>query len=63
MVDAVSLLETETTTWREIIEWPKIDPRFEPENDSIVIVTDPVYPGEARTSTGGIEKQNLNSES
>ena len=45
MVDAVALLETETTSWREIIEWPKLDPRFEPENDSIVLVTDPTYPG------------------
>ena len=47
MVDAVHLLETETTSWREIIEWPKLDPRFEPENDTVVFVTDPTYPGKS----------------
>ena len=45
MVDAVHLLESETTSWREIIEWPRLDPRFEPENDTVVFVTDPTYIG------------------
>ena len=59
MVDAVHILEAETTSWREIIEWPKLDPRFEPENDTVVFVTDPTYPG-TQYSQGQLPADDLN---
>lgn len=45
MVETVKKLDKETATWREVIEWPKQDPRFQPENSTLLVKPGPSFVG------------------
>ncbi len=48
MVETVKKLETDTMSWREIIEWPSIEMPFEPDNASLIILHEPSFPGKQK---------------
>nr|UCK81474.1 fibrinogen domain-containing type 2 protein 1 [Arenicola marina] len=43
MVETVKQLKQETASWRHIIEWPVLDEKFKPENESLITKETPTY--------------------
>ena len=45
MVNTVKLLKKETASWRAVVNWPQLDEQFKPDDLSLVMKEDRVYPG------------------
>ena len=45
MVAGVLKIEQETAGWKEVISWPNVEPSLKPNNETIITLKDPAFPG------------------